>query len=72
MELPIPNYPLKARIIERYGSQSNFAFATRTDEAIISKIVRGRRKPTEAQRVTWAGLLGADVDTLFNRETAAK
>jgi hypothetical protein len=70
MNFPKPNLKLKARIVERYGSQSNFAYATNTDEAIISKIIRGRRKPTDEQCAIWASLLGTEPDRLFDERRA--
>lgn len=68
MELPRPNLKLKVKIVERYGSQSNFAFASNVDETLISKVVRGRRKPTDEQRSVWAALLGCDPGQLFNEK----
>jgi transcriptional regulator with XRE-family HTH domain len=41
------NRKLKAAIITTYGSQIAFAADLGVDESLISRIVRGWRKPTE-------------------------
>ena len=45
------NRKLKAKIIENFESQANFAQVVKTDETIISRVVRGRRiLPVEVQK----------------------
>jgi plasmid maintenance system antidote protein VapI len=56
---------LKARIVEKFGTQSDFSQAIKTDEAIISKIVRNRRQLTTDQKLEWANKLGCDPKEIF-------
>ena len=51
------NRKLKAKIVENFESQANFAQVVKTDETIISRVVRGRRVlPVEVQE-KWANTL---------------
>jgi plasmid maintenance system antidote protein VapI len=53
------NQKLKAKIIERYGSQWQFAHAAGLHEAQISRIVRGRPPgPSDKTKSRLARLLG--------------
>lgn len=63
------NKKLKARIIEIYGTQSDFAPVINTDESLISKIIRGRRTLDAEKQVTWARALDSTPLELFGRET---
>jgi len=59
------NKKLKARIIERFGTQADFAQTINADPGLISRVVRNRRiLPKEDQRL-WAKLLGAKPDEIF-------
>lgn len=62
------NKPLKMKIIEHYGTQERFAKAANTDEAIISKLVRKIRKPTEEQAEKISKLLKTPSKELFKRQ----
>ena len=53
------NLKLKARIVEKFGTQSDFAPVIDTDESLISKIVRGRRTLPVEKQVEWAEALGS-------------
>jgi plasmid maintenance system antidote protein VapI len=64
------NRVLKARIVERYGSQANFSAATKIDESVISRIIKGRRELTPEQKLAWADRLGAPVKDLFPERTS--
>jgi len=59
------NYKLKARIIELWGSQADFAEYLEVDESYISKIVRRRRELPRAEKVRWAKALEAEVNELW-------
>jgi|APSaa5957512622_1039677.scaffolds.fasta_scaffold150752_2 plasmid maintenance system antidote protein VapI len=60
------NQLLKAKIIEKFGTASDFAQTLKIHESRISQIVCGRRQlDVEAQK-TWASLLDADREKLFN------
>ena len=62
------NLKLKARIIEKYGTQADFAPVIDTDESLISKIIRGRRTLPVEKQVEWAEALGSTPRELFGRE----
>jgi len=63
------NKKLKARIIEKYGSQADFAQAIKTDETVVSRIVRGRRTLTPEIQKQWAKVLGCKPKDLFSYES---
>lgn len=67
MERLIVNKILKARIIEKYGSQADFAQAMQTDETLVSRIVRGRRILTSEVQKEWAKALGCKPKDLFRK-----
>ena len=54
------NRKLKARIVETYGSQADFAAALRIDESIVSRIIRGRRVLSPEDTEKWARILDID------------
>ena len=56
----------KLEIIKRFGSQERFSIASGINESIISKIVRGVRKPTAEQKEIIERLLKTPADTFFN------
>jgi len=62
----IKNMPFRNAIMEQYITQGRFAKAAKVDEAIISRIVRGKRKPTLNQKEYFARLLKRPVEELFN------
>ena len=47
------NRKLKARIVEMFGTQADFAQAIGVDDAIISKVVRGRRSLSAKNQMLW-------------------
>jgi len=58
------NTKLKARIVELFGSQADFAQALGCHESRISQIVRGRRKLTPDQIKDWKKALKCDDEFL--------
>ena len=62
------NWVLKTRIIERFGTQADFAYAIRGAEAVVSKVVRGRRTLSAEERQRWAEVLEVDCKELFGME----
>ena len=62
------NLKLKAKIIEKYGTQADFAPVINTDESLISKIIRDRRKLDIAMQFVWAKALGCKPEDIFNNE----
>ena len=62
------NRLLKARIIERYGTQSDFAAFIKADETLISRVVRNRRLLSWKDQRRWAVALGCKVSELFGNK----
>ena len=60
---------LRLKIIERFETQEKFAVQSGIYKAIVSKIVRGLREPTDEQKVIISKLLETPVADLF-RNTA--
>ncbi len=61
------NRKLKAAIVQAYGTQSDFAQAMRCPEAVVSKVVRGRRSLDEEEQTRWAQALAASKEELFEQ-----
>ena len=59
------NKKLKSRIIEKYGTQADFAQAMKMDESIVSRVVRGRRTLQPATKKAWANALEWELEDLF-------
>lgn len=60
------NKKLKAKIIENFESQANFAQIIKVDETTISRVVRGRRVlPVETQK-KWADILLCKCEDIFS------
>ncbi len=62
------NLKLKAKIVEKYGTQADFAPVINTDESLISKIIRGRRKLDTEMQFVWAKALGCRPEDIFTNE----
>ena len=62
------NRKLKARIIERFGTQADFGEAIGIDDSIISKIIRGRRTLDPERQLIWAKALGCKPKDIFADE----
>lgn len=63
------NSKLRDRIREA-GGQRAFSRLLGVHESLVSKIVRGERKPSEEKKRRWAGVLGVSVEEVFPREDA--
>jgi hypothetical protein len=61
------NLRLKAKIVEIYRTQADFAQAVGIDDTIVSKIVCGRRDLPVEKQEKWAALLGDNRNRLFNK-----
>jgi hypothetical protein len=59
------NRRLKGKIVEKFGTQVDFADAIKTDETLVSRIVRGRRALNPEARKAWAKALGCKPKDLF-------
>ena len=51
------NWELKEKICEVFGTQADFAQKAGVDETIVSRVVRGRRVLSEAEKSRWARIL---------------
>jgi len=60
------NRKLKARIIEIFGTQADFAQEIGVDDSFVSKIVRGRRNLPAKEQDRWAKLLGCGTEVFKN------
>lgn len=60
------NKRLKARIIELYGTQADFAAKLKVDDSLVSRVVRARRALTMADKKRWAEALNCSVAEFFN------
>ena len=58
------NRLLKAKIIEKYGSQADFAQEIKVRESLVSKIVRGRRSLSPEDLKRWSEALRCDPSIL--------
>lgn len=56
---------LRLRVLARFGSQADFAQYIGQSESSISRVLRGRRELSLAERKTWAGALGYPASELF-------
>ncbi len=61
------NRKLRAKIIEHYGSQSNFAEFMDLRESHVSRVIRGRDKLSYAQQKEWAHVLQSTTQYLFGK-----
>ena len=57
---------LKARIVEAFGTQADFAQEIGEDETLISKIICGRRTLSLEKQKKWAEALGCKPNDLFS------
>jgi plasmid maintenance system antidote protein VapI len=62
------NKILKAKIVERFGTQADFAEVIDTDETIISRIIRGRRQLDSEKQIIWAKALECRPEDIFANE----
>jgi len=59
------NLKLKEKIVEKYGTQADFAQVIEMDDSLISKIIRGRRKLDPEKQIEWANALGCQPKDIF-------
>ena len=59
------NRKLKARIVEKFGTQADFAQVVKIDETIVSRVVRGRRILQAETQKQWAEVLQTPTCELF-------
>jgi DNA-binding XRE family transcriptional regulator len=59
------NTKLKAKIIERYGKQIEFARAIGVSEQKVTRVVTGRLLPEKEEQAAWAKALDTTVAEVF-------
>jgi len=59
------NKSLRLKIIERFGTQADFAQTMGVDEALVSRVVRRRRTLQEPERARWAKALKCKPSEIF-------
>ena len=59
------NLKLKAVIIEKFGSQSNFSQEIKVREPVISRVINNRHSLSQEERERWAKMLGVEATELF-------
>jgi hypothetical protein len=64
------NFSLKAKIVEKYGTQTDFAKALRIDESVVSRVIRYRRELCSDEKKKWANSLDCPVEKIFPKECA--
>ncbi len=60
------NRKLKGKIVELYGSQTNFAMKIGEDETFVSRVINGRRRLNEKQQRRWAKALKVNSEDFFD------
>jgi len=62
------NRILKAKVIERFGSQANFAQIMGVSEPLVSRVIRGRVELDQKVKEKWSIVLKHETNELFNRK----
>ena len=65
------NWPLKASIVEKFGTAADFSHVVKEPETVVSKVIRGRRTLSEDKKRKWAEALGVEnYEALFGEREA--
>lgn len=59
------NKKLKLKIIERFGTQADFAQEIEVDESVVSRVLRGRRRLGSGEQRRWAKTLQCNEKELW-------
>lgn len=59
------NRRLRLKIIERFGTQADFASKVKADETLVSRVIRGRRAISKEMRAAWADALRCAPEDIF-------
>ena len=61
------NWNLKSLIVEKFGTQADFAIKVGRQQSFISEVLRGRKKLSEEEQKVWAEHLGCNPEkVVFN------
>lgn len=66
------NKPLKARIIEVFGTQADFAEAIEDHESNISRVIRGRKALSKKEQKHWADILRCTPENIFKHKEGSQ
>jgi DNA-binding transcriptional regulator YdaS (Cro superfamily) len=61
------NFRLKMQILKIFGNQADFAQAVGVSEALVSRIIRGRRELNDSDKRMWAKKLKMKREELFKQ-----
>ena len=59
------NLKLKAKIIEKFGTQADFASVLKGDESFVSRVIHGRRYLSAEKQKAWANILDCEQNQIF-------
>ena len=59
------NFRLKFKIIEKFGTQADFAYEIKSHEETVSRVVNARRTLSAKKQEQWAKALGCEVKDIF-------
>ena len=59
------NLALKIAIIQKFGTQADFAMAIGEDESLVSKVIRERRVLASERQAAWAKILDVPINQIF-------
>ena len=62
------NKRLKARIIEVFGTQADFAEAIDDHESNISRVIRGRKVLSKKEQEHWASILKCTPNEIYKQD----
>ncbi len=68
LEIHMEQKNVRLKIVERFRTQEIFSAKSGINEAIVSKIVRGIRQPTEEQKKIFERLLNTPAKELFDNK----
>ena len=60
------NRKLKLMIVKNYGTQADFAFEIKEQEATVSRVIQGRRNLSTEKQQGWAKALGCKAKDIFS------
>lgn len=64
------NIKLKIKILEKFGTQADFAMAVKAHESDVSRVMRERRTITPESQKIWAAALDCDPQEIFGSQAS--
>lgn len=62
------NKRLRLRIMEVFGTQSDFALRLGVNESTVSRVVKGRKRLSGVMKGQWARMLGCSQVDIFDEK----